>query len=280
MARDQTHASYQQRIMRVLTYVKQNLDEPLDLNQLAELAFFSPHHFHRIFKSIVGETVKEHVLRLKLQRALIELSMTQDSVTDIAFHAGFNSLEAFSRAIKLRYKMTPSQLRKESRSLIRDKAKGTDILEVNKVSLPKLDLAVCRHIGRYDDAALAWIKLVQLTSMQSVMQEDALRIGFAYDHPEITPEDKCCYDACIAWSDDYQEQGELSRIIIEPGEYAMFKYVGHLSGIDKAYMQFAKQAGFEQQFDFSERHNFMWYRNNAMLTNPDEQITECYFPLV
>ena len=70
MARENTTVSYQQRILRVLTYIKNHLDEPLDLPQLADIAYFSPHHFHRIFSELVGETVKEHVRRLKLERAI------------------------------------------------------------------------------------------------------------------------------------------------------------------------------------------------------------------
>ena len=106
-----TKLSYQQKILRVLSYIKSNLDEALDLSRLASLACMSEHHFHRIFSEIVGEGVKSHVRRLKLERSIKELAVSRKAITDIAFTAGYNTLEAFSRVIKAKYGRTPSQIR-------------------------------------------------------------------------------------------------------------------------------------------------------------------------
>jgi AraC family transcriptional regulator len=273
-----TRASHQQRILRVLSYIKKHLDEPLDLNQLAALAYFSPHHFHRIFTELVGESVKEHVRRLKLQRALFLLATTDQSVTDIAFSAGFSTPEAFSRVIKSKFGFSPSGARKGMRS---DLYLGddNDQISVSIITMPALDLAFIRHIGCYEDAATAWLKLVVETSLSDVMESDQMRIGFAYDHPDITPPDKCCYDACIVWQDHYKEHGELGRMQVPEGRYAMFTHVGTLETIDQSYQKFARQWMSGHDVNFNDRHNFMWYKNTAMMTNPTEQITECYFPI-
>ncbi len=61
--------SYHERILRVLVYIQANLDRPLSLVELASVAVFSPYHFYRVFRGMVGEGVGEHLRRLRLERA-------------------------------------------------------------------------------------------------------------------------------------------------------------------------------------------------------------------
>jgi AraC family transcriptional regulator len=64
---EETSEDYRARMLRVLIYIQQNLDGPLPLEELAAVARFSPFHFHRIFRGLIGESVKEHVRRLRLE---------------------------------------------------------------------------------------------------------------------------------------------------------------------------------------------------------------------
>ena len=66
--KSQTERNYKERILRVLVYIQQHLDETMPLDELARVAYFSPYHFHRVFRGMVGESVKEHVRRLRLGR--------------------------------------------------------------------------------------------------------------------------------------------------------------------------------------------------------------------
>ena len=59
MERQSTQVEYGQRIKRVLTYVEEHLNEDLSLNKLAQLACLASYHFHRIYRSMLGETVAE-----------------------------------------------------------------------------------------------------------------------------------------------------------------------------------------------------------------------------
>lgn len=68
-----TWNDYKARILRVLTHIHEHLDEELDLEELARVACFSSFHFHRIFAAMTGETIADHVRRLRLERAAIEL---------------------------------------------------------------------------------------------------------------------------------------------------------------------------------------------------------------
>src|SRR5687768_9925011 len=97
---------YIQRINAVIGYVRENLNDDLSLDTLARVAGFSPFHFHRLFKSITGETINEIVIRLRLERAVMLLRSTPNlSVTQAAFDCGFKSAPVFSRAFKKQYEL-------------------------------------------------------------------------------------------------------------------------------------------------------------------------------
>ncbi len=60
---------YLQRLTPVIRYLEQHYAESVNLQQVAAIANLSPHHFHRIFKAVTGETLANHIKRLKLQNA-------------------------------------------------------------------------------------------------------------------------------------------------------------------------------------------------------------------
>ena len=105
-------AEYVSRINRVLDYISKNLSESLSLKQLAEVACFSPFHFHRIFHAMMGETVNQYVQRIRIERAAGQLCGFVDKpITDIALDAGFSGSAAFARAFSKKFGMSASQWR-------------------------------------------------------------------------------------------------------------------------------------------------------------------------
>ena len=106
-----TEQTYKERILRVLVHIQEHLDEPLPLGDLARVACFSPHHFHHIFGALVGESVKEHIRRLRLERAAYRLQFGNQPITDIAFAAGFASVRQFNDTVQAVFGTTPSGLR-------------------------------------------------------------------------------------------------------------------------------------------------------------------------
>ena len=108
--------SWGARILTVVDHVQRHLDdEDLAPEQLAELAGFSLHHFHRVFRGLTGESVMGFVRRLRLERAAQRLSYEPTSVTEVAFDAGYNSHEAFTRAFRARFGVPPRDYRERHR---------------------------------------------------------------------------------------------------------------------------------------------------------------------
>src|SRR3954454_19889561 len=106
---------YVERVNRAIDHIVRNLGEPLRLEEVSAAAGFSPFHFHRVFKSLLGETLNQFVKRLRLERALYLMSHAPNrSLTDVAFDCGFSSSSDFSRSFKQCYGAAPSVFDLES----------------------------------------------------------------------------------------------------------------------------------------------------------------------
>ncbi len=94
---------------RVLEHIDRHLDESLDLKALAEVAHFSPYHFHRLFSAWMGETLGDYMRRRRLEVAAMRLAaQPRVPILEIALSVGFGSSEAFARAFRSRYSCSPT----------------------------------------------------------------------------------------------------------------------------------------------------------------------------
>jgi AraC family transcriptional regulator len=105
-------AEYIGRINRVLDYIETHLSEPLPLVRLAEVARFSPFHFHRIFSALVGETLSSFIQRVRAERAaMLLLANPGRAITEIALDCGFSGSATFARVFKELFGMSASDWR-------------------------------------------------------------------------------------------------------------------------------------------------------------------------
>jgi AraC-like DNA-binding protein/predicted transcriptional regulator YdeE len=100
-------------IKEALVYIDGHLDESITFESLAARFHFSPYYFHRMFSIIVGKTVTAHIRDRRLTQACLMLNATDGPVINIAMDCGFNSAQAFSRAFKERFGLTPSEYRRQ-----------------------------------------------------------------------------------------------------------------------------------------------------------------------
>lgn len=178
---------YRARVNRVIDYIEANISKDLSLKELAEVAHFSPFHFHRIFSGMVGETLNDFIQRLRIEKAATKLVCNpKKSVTEIALECGFSGSSAFARLFRESYGMSASSWRthghlqysknskKESNNsqsisnigqdfdislhytqgivnqIWRVKMKNQEIeTNVEVKDMPELHIAYVRHIGPY-----------------------------------------------------------------------------------------------------------------------------------
>lgn len=103
---------YMARINRVIDYIDKHLNQPLRLDELAQVAHFSPFHFHRIFGALMQESLNQFIRRLRTEKAADFLvSYPQKSITEIALDCGFSGSAPFARAFKEKFGMSASEWR-------------------------------------------------------------------------------------------------------------------------------------------------------------------------
>ncbi|MCG8687110.1 MAG: AraC family transcriptional regulator, partial [Desulfobacterales bacterium] len=108
---------YIARINRVVDHIERHMDHELSLEVLANVACFSPFHFHRVFRAIIGETLNQFINRVRLQKAASQLvSDPKKSITEIAFDTGFSSSATFARSFKKYFGMSASHYRIKGKS--------------------------------------------------------------------------------------------------------------------------------------------------------------------
>jgi AraC-like DNA-binding protein/effector-binding domain-containing protein len=103
------------KLQRALKYARRNPGKNVLLSNLAAETGQSPFHAHRTLRAVLGETPKHFTLRLRVDRAAAALISSQASILDIALECGFESHEAFCRAFRRRFRMSPSAYRKRAR---------------------------------------------------------------------------------------------------------------------------------------------------------------------
>jgi AraC family transcriptional regulator of adaptative response / methylphosphotriester-DNA alkyltransferase methyltransferase len=77
------------------------------------------HRMVHIFKEYYGLTPKKYYDNLRIEEACKKLIHTGDTITDIAYSAGFQSLSAFYSAFQKSVNLSPSKYRKEGKHGIR-----------------------------------------------------------------------------------------------------------------------------------------------------------------
>jgi AraC family transcriptional regulator len=102
------------RLRDVIDAVVEALDEGLDGRALAARAMLSPFHFNRLVRAGVGEAPAGLRRRLLLERAAWRLARGA-SVTDAGFEAGYDAIEAFSRAFTRAHGVAPSRFADDPR---------------------------------------------------------------------------------------------------------------------------------------------------------------------
>ena len=91
--------------------IKAQRDEALTLNYLAHRFGYSESYISRKFRAISGMKFRDYLRYRRLAFALKQIRDTDDGILDIALNYGFSSHEAFTRAFKEAYGITPSEYR-------------------------------------------------------------------------------------------------------------------------------------------------------------------------
>ncbi|PWU10152.1 MAG: hypothetical protein C5B50_26045 [Verrucomicrobia bacterium] len=109
--RSDTVQAYQQSVERVIQHMKTHLADPLDLDQLAQIAAISKFHLVRVFDELTGTTPRHFLACLRIQRAKEMLLAPDPSITDACMEVGYTSLGTFSKTFNALVGLSPQEFR-------------------------------------------------------------------------------------------------------------------------------------------------------------------------
>ena len=110
---DEWYRCIQQIVAEIDRCIKSKGSEELTLSRLAQKLGFSEYYVSRKFRSISGMQLRDYLRFRRLAFALRELRDSDKGILDIAVEYGFSSHEAFTRAFKDAYGLTPCEYRKK-----------------------------------------------------------------------------------------------------------------------------------------------------------------------
>lgn len=105
------HKNVQELVGHIDDCIKSRNDEALTLKYLAQKLCYSEFYVSRKFSEISGMRFRDYLRYRKLAFALKDIRDTGQSILDIALNYGFSSHEAFTRAFKDAYGITPYEYR-------------------------------------------------------------------------------------------------------------------------------------------------------------------------
>jgi AraC family transcriptional regulator len=287
-ARLRTRQEYRERILRVLVHLQHHLDEPLHLERLAELAGYSPCYFHRLFTGLVGETVADHVRRVRLERAALALRHPAPAIVRIALDAGYQDHSAFTRAFRTRFGCSPSAWRRRPRACpppddldrrIDTQLRGAPTMDIAIRTLDPMRVAFIRHIGPYQECAPAWAALVAWASPRGLLTATATCLGVGHDDPAVTAPERIRYDACIVIPDGTSVDGGVGIQVLPGGEHAVTVHRGPYDLLPQVYLEVIGRWLPQHGRRVGRGSPYEIYRNDVRSTPAQDLITEIRVPL-
>src|SRR5579871_3579016 len=269
---------YFKRILKVLIHIETNIDEEIDLKDLAKLACYSPFHFHRLFHAIVGETVHQYIKRLRLEKAAMKLRHTDKPVTEIALDACYETPSAFTKAFKQQMGNSPQAYRC-LHHFVTQKLEELPMIHPDKIEkMGDLNVLFIRKKGNYEKSPWeAWPAMGQFIQKSGLSGVHVRRFSISHDDPQITGQEKLRFDACILAPTHIKENGEIGRQIIQGGNYAIFTHIGPYEKLEETFISiFCKWAPTtHEKLDDLDRPCFCEHLNMEYVwSEPDKLITK------
>ena len=272
-AKDRSRQEYIARINRVMDYIEQHLNEQISLDVVAQIACFSPFHFHRIFSSLTGETLNTFIQRKRIEKAAQQLKNNENvSISEIAYDCGFCSVAHFSRTFRKYFGLTAKEFRETEKAIFAKDGlyyskNGQLTRKINQLcpnfrmqlcsdslnqfnhsnfiimdtkveikEMPEMNVVYLRHTGKFDQIGKVFEKLMKWAGPRGLLNFPQTKtITVYHDDPSVTAIEKVRQSACITVENDVKVDGEIGKMKLEGGKYAVGHFEIDEKGFEKAW---------------------------------------------
>jgi AraC family transcriptional regulator len=234
-------------VKAAIDYMENNLWQDISLFEVSLRFGYSTYHFHRVFLAQAGESIVEYIRKRRLCEST-DLLITRDaSILEIASRCGFDSQEAYTRAFKKMFGLTPGQVRRLGRrpptahkfpttyEMLSHLQKGVNMQP--KIVERGPDLAVGMG-GSFPHNSFSRISKLWTEFQVRMPEVPAVRKGYALgvctaEHADIAikPGDNFVYIAALPVTDAATVPAGMVKVEIPGGRYAVFTHKGPLSDL-------------------------------------------------
>jgi AraC family transcriptional regulator len=302
-----TNEKYEQAILSTLIYIQSHLESDLALDVLAGRVGFSPYHFHRIFREVIGEPTKEYIRRLRIDRAAYRLKISEETIMRIALDAGFQTHESFTRAFRRRFGIPPNEFRRDFLQASRARKKQLQpryitefhleaepgslsdpsaSLQVRLEHVRPIIVAFVRHVGPYDKLldpgspmSLLWKELFDWGNANQLINADSLLIGIPQDDPSITPPEKQRFDVCVQIPEFRNPSGHIGCQTIAAGTFGVGRHYGSFEDLADTYMHLYDALITTGRFRLRTQAPFEVYGYSTVKGDIRIHFTDVYLPV-
>ena len=302
-----TNEKYEQAILSTLIHIQTHLEGDLSLDVLAERVGFSAYHFHRIFREILGEPVKEYVRRLRVERAAYRLKISEETILKVALDAGFKTHESFTRAFQRKFGITPNEFRNNFLQVSHARKKQIQPKYISEFNvkdesgllpnhstskLVRLEhvrpiiVAFVRHVGPYDKLldkgspmSLLWEELFAWGKANQLINADSLLIGIPQDDPSITPPEKQRFDVCVQIPEFRNPSGHIGCQTISAGTFGVGRHYGSFENLADTYMHIYDSLVTAGKFRLRAQTTFEVYSYSLVKGDIRIHFTDVFLPV-
>jgi AraC family transcriptional regulator len=225
-------------VQKALWYVESHSRDPITLEDIASACKVSPFHLTRLFAATMGLSLMRYVRARRLCQAAQQLARGAEDILSVALEAGYSSHEAFTRAFRDQFGLTPEQVRAQGHL---NNLKLVEAIVMNTTPVP--DLAPPRF-DTHDPMVLAGIVDHYNCETAAGISDQWQRLG-PYFGAIPRQVGKFAYGACFNFDNesnfDYLCGVEvasdcdlpkgLTSLSIPRQRYAVFTHVGHVAGV-------------------------------------------------
>ncbi len=304
MSKSDIEKDYISRINLTLKYIDNNLDSELSLESLSKVALYSPFHFHRIFKALIGETPNAYIIRKRIEKtASVLLHKKHISITELSLQYGFNSNASFTRAFKKFYGISPSEFRKEnpdkySKISKLESKNGQENLPFNKYicninnhlnwikmnanievkKVPELKFVCMTHFGIHGVEDV-FDKLVKWAKAEGLMKNPETKMArIFHDSFKITDPDKVRMSVCVLTDNAIAIEGEIDAGIIKKGKCIVGRFEITPNDFEKSWSSLFIWMN-ENGYKKAEENPFEIYHNDLREHPENKCIVDLHIPI-
>jgi AraC family transcriptional regulator len=274
-------ATYEDRILRVLTYIHDNLDGDMSLDQLADVAAMSRFHWHRVFRAMTGETCAQAVRRVRMHRAAVFLVQSDQPIDQIALKCGYPNADSFARTFQDTYSQRPLAFRASGRLMPPRSPQKPGEFKMFPVEIrnePSRRIAALPHKGSYFMMGKCFEQLATICESRGLWPMTGPMLAIYLDNPEVTPDEDLNSLAGTEWSGSEIPE-DLQEHTLKGGKTAVLSYKGPYPGISNAYQSFFGDWLPKSGEEPGDGPCYERYLNSPREVAPEELLTEIYLPL-